>query len=95
MMAIEHTAAMPNTAQSRPIRPSGAQIPLSMMRPGETARILSVRGKDETRRFLQSLGFVEEAEVTVVSELGGNVIVQIKDARVAVSKEMASRILAG
>lgn len=94
-MATKHAAVLQTAGRPHPIRPSGAQIPLSMMRPGETARILSVRGKDDTRRFLQSLGFVEDAEVSVVSELGGNVIVQIKDARVAVSKAMASRILAG
>ncbi len=94
-MATEHAAVLQKAGQPQPIRPSGAQIPLSMMRPGETARVLSVRGKDDTRRFLQSLGFVENAEVSVVSELGGNVIVQIKDARVAVSKAMATRILAG
>lgn len=52
-----------------------------------------IHGKDETRRFLESLGFVEGGEVTVVSELGGNLIVNIKDTRIALSKAMANRIM--
>lgn len=70
-------------------------MPLSMVRIGDSAVVRSIRGKDDTRRFLESLGFVENAEVTVVSELGGNVIVGVKDARVAISRSMASRVITG
>ena len=51
------------------------------------------RRKDQTRKFLQNLGFVEGAKVIVVSSLAGNVIVSVKDARVAISEQMASRIM--
>lgn len=71
----------------------GFNLPLSFARQGESVTIGSVRGKDDTKSFLASLGFVEGARVTVVSELGGNLIVNIKDSRVAISKAMAARIL--
>ena len=68
-------------------------MPLSMVRAGEKVRIRSVSGKDETRHFLCNLGFVEGAEVAVLSEMNGNVIVNIKGTRMAISKAMASRVL--
>ena len=55
--------------------------------------IKKVGGKPETRKFLENLGFVAGGSVTVISEIGGNVIVNVKDSRVAVSKEMASKIM--
>jgi ferrous iron transport protein A len=67
-------------------------MPLSAVRMGETVRVKRLRGKEETRRFLKNLGFVQEAEATVVTELGGNVIVHIKGARIAVSKAVASLV---
>ena len=67
---------------------SAPQIPLAMVSGGETVKVLSIRGKDEVQRFLRNLGFIEGAEVTVISELGGNVIVSVKGTRVAVSKSM-------
>ena len=63
-----------------------------MVTPGTEVRVQAIRGKDEIRRFLASLGFVENAAVVVVTELGGNVIVNVKDTRVAISKAMASRV---
>ena len=51
------------------------------------------RWKEETRRFLESLGFVVGGYVTVVSEMNGNLIVNVKESRVAISKEMANRIM--
>lgn len=74
---------------------SAPQMPLAMVSGGETVRVLSIRGKDEVQRFLRNLGFVEGAEVTVVSELGGNVIVCVKGTRIAVSKSMATRVVTG
>ena len=68
-------------------------MPLSMMKTGEPGVIKKVGGKEETRRFLENLGFVEGSEVTVVSEIGGNMIVNIKDSRVAIGKDMANKIL--
>ena len=68
-------------------------IPLSMVGSGEKVSIKLIGGKDKTRRFLCNLGFVEGAEVSVVSELNGNVIVAIKGTRMAISKAMASRVL--
>lgn len=64
-----------------------------MMKTGEPGIIKKVGGKEETRRFLENLGFVEGSEVTVVSEIGGNMIVNIKDSRVAIGKDMANKIL--
>lgn len=68
-------------------------MPLSMINPGEEHTIKCIRGKDQTRHFLQNLGFVEGQAVSVVSALQGNVIVTLKDTRVALSQSMASRIM--
>ncbi len=67
-------------------------MPLLMAGLRETNKILTVKGKDETKRFLASLGFIQGAEITVVNEFGGNLIVNVKDARVALSKVMAAKI---
>lgn len=68
-------------------------MPLSMMETGEKRAVIKVNGKDETRKFLESLGFVEGASVTVISEIAGNMIVNVKDTRVAIDKAMANRIM--
>lgn len=68
-------------------------MPLTMAKPGEEAFIKRVGGKAETRQFLESLGFVTGSAVTVIAANGGNVIVSVKEARVAVSREMANKIL--
>ena len=68
-------------------------MPLSMAVIGEKKRVIKVGGKDEVRRFLQNLGFVEGAEITVVSELSGNMIINVKDTRIAIDKSMANRIM--
>ena len=68
-------------------------MPLLLAQPGEKNTIMAVRGRGETKRFLESMGFVEGAEITVVSEFDGNLIVNVKDARVALSKEMAAKIM--
>lgn len=67
-------------------------MPLTMAKPGEKNLITRVGGLEETRRFLESLGFVPGGFVSVVSEMNGNLIVNIKDSRVAISKEMANKI---
>lgn len=68
-------------------------LPLSMTNPGEINNILKVNGKDEVRRHLAELGFVVGAPVSVVSQLGGNLILRVMDSRVAIDKAMAGRIM--
>ncbi len=68
-------------------------MPLTMAKTGEQNLIKKVGGKAETRQFLENLGFVVGGVVTVITEIGGNVIVNVKDSRVAVSREMANKIL--
>lgn len=64
------------------------------MAPVEKEVIINkVTGKDDTRKFLASLGFVEGAQVSVVSELSGNMIINVKDSRIALGKQLARRIL--
>ena len=58
-------------------------MPITMMKDGETGVIKKVGGKEETRKFLENLGFVVGGTVTVVSDIGGNLIVNVKDSRVA------------
>ncbi len=67
-------------------------MPLSLAAVGEENMIRRVGGNPETRKFLESLGFVAGSTVKVLNQLNGNVIVNIKDSRVAVSKEMAAKI---
>ena len=66
---------------------------LTMLNIGETGEIKRIGGNEEIRRFLNNLGFVVGAEVVVVSAIGGNVIVNIKDSRVAINEDMAKRIM--
>lgn len=68
-------------------------MPLTMAPKGELSYIKRITGKDEIRQHLANLGFVEGAEVIVVNEIAGNMICNIKGARVALSKGMASRIM--
>lgn len=68
-------------------------MPLTLLADGETGEIKRVGGQDEVRKFLENLGFVTGEQVRVVSSGGGNIIVQVKDSRVAVSKGIAVRIM--
>ena len=68
-------------------------MPLTMVNPGEENVIKKVGGKEETRRFLKNLGFVTGGVVTVISEIGGGMIVNVKDSRVAIGKDMANKIM--
>ncbi len=68
-------------------------MPLTMAKAGEKNTIKKIGGKEDVRRFLETLGFVVGSDVTVVSENNGNVIVNIKESRVAISKEMANKIM--
>ena len=68
-------------------------MPLTMAGIGETNTISRIGGNEETRRFLANLGFVAGAVVVVLSKIGGNVIVNVKDSRVAVNEDMARHII--
>lgn len=68
-------------------------MPLTMCQEGNTISIRKINGKEQTKRFLESLGFVSGGNVTVVSSLGGNMIVNVKDTRIAISKSMANYIM--
>lgn len=66
-----------------------------MAKPGETVTIRKITGKDTVRQHLAELGFVVDTSVTVVATLGGGLIVQVKESRVALDWSMAGRILVG
>lgn len=68
-------------------------MPLLLAKEGEANFIKKVTGKEETRLFLEKLGFVSGAAITVVSSLGGNLIVNVKDSRVAIDRNMAKGII--
>jgi len=68
-------------------------MPLMMAQTGVENSIKKVGGKEEIRQFLANLGFVPGSHITVISEIAGNVIVNIKESRVAISKEMAEKIM--
>jgi ferrous iron transport protein A len=92
-MAIQNAAHTPlENVSFSSFSPTGV-IPLALVTPGVDVRVLSIKGRDNTKRFLENLGFVEGAIVSVVTELEGNVIVSVKDTRVAINKSMATRIL--
>lgn len=68
-------------------------MPLTLANLGEENIIRKVGGSADTRKFLENLGFVAGGTITVISEISGNVIVNVKDSRVALSKEMAQKIM--
>lgn len=68
-------------------------MPLTLMSPGEDAIIQRIGGKTEVRQHLENLGFVVGGNVSVINTIGGNLIVNVKEARVAISREMAQKIM--
>ncbi|MCH1942532.1 FeoA family protein [Holdemania massiliensis] len=68
-------------------------MPLTLAQTGQINAVKRIGGKEEVRRFLNSLGLVEGSEVMLVSQNQGNVIVKVKESRVAISKEMANKIM--
>lgn len=68
-------------------------MPLSMVKEGEINTICKIGGKEETRKFLENLGFVSGGEVTVVSQINGNIIVNVKGSRVAIGRDMANKVM--
>ena len=68
-------------------------MPLTVAKTGETVTIRKITGKDEVRQHLAELGFVVDSDVTVVSEIAGNLILQVKDSRIALDRAMANRVM--
>ena len=68
-------------------------MPLTMAKVGEPNTIKGIGGREETKKFLENLGFVTGGVVTVVSEISGNMILNVKDSRVALGKDMANKIM--
>ena len=68
-------------------------FPLAMADVGETYIIKKIGGSPEGKKHLENLGFVAGGDVTVISALGNNVIVKVKESRVAISEEMARKIM--
>ena len=70
-------------------------MPLTMAKAGDTVTFRKITGKDEVRLHLAELGFVVDSQVTIVNEIAGNLIVQVKESRLALDKTMANRIMIG
>ena len=68
-------------------------IPLTMAVTGEENSVKKIGGKEETRQFLSRLGIIPGAFITIITQISGNVIVSVKESRVAISREMASKIM--
>ncbi|EFB77338.1 FeoA family protein [Subdoligranulum variabile] len=68
-------------------------MPLTMAKAGDTVTIRRITGRDEVRQHLAELGFVVGESVTVVNVLGGNLILQVKESRIALDQTLAMRIL--
>ena len=68
-------------------------MPLTMAKTGETVTIRKITGRDEVRQHLAELGFVVDSDVTVVNEVAGNLILQVKDSRIARDRTMANRVM--
>jgi ferrous iron transport protein A len=67
-------------------------MPLTFLNSGEDAIIKKIGGKPETRKHLENLGFIIGSEVSVITEQHGDIIVKVKEARIAISREMANKI---
>jgi ferrous iron transport protein A len=68
-------------------------MPLTMLKPGEENVIKKVGGKEETRQFLANLGFIPGSNVSVITEINGDLIVNVKKSRVAINRDMAVKIM--
>ena len=68
-------------------------MPLTLAEVGEENIIKKIGGRQEVRSHLENLGFIAVGAVTVINTIGGNVIVNVKESRIAISKEMAQKIM--
>lgn len=86
-------AGMNKTASCSGNMASSPGIPISMARVGDKGTVVSISGREETKRFLAGLGFTPGTEVKAVSEASGNVILDVKGSKIAIDRKMASKIL--
>ena len=75
------------------LRKGRKMMPLTLAEVGEVNIIRKIGGRPEVRTHLENLGFVAGGAVTVINTIGGNVIVNVKESRIAISKEMAQKIM--
>lgn len=68
-------------------------MPITIVNKGEVFEIKRIGGREDTRKFLEKLGFVVGGAVTVISEVSGNMIVNVKSSRIAIGKDMANKII--
>lgn len=68
-------------------------MPLSFVYEGEEGIVKAIKGNPEVKKHLENLGFIVGSAVKIISKLGGNVIVKVKESRIAISKEMANKII--
>lgn len=88
--------AVVESTKSKPAEAGGVhgqQLPLTFVSAGETVRILKVRGKSDLTHHLENLGFVEGADVKIVSGIAGDLVVEVKGAQVAISRQAATHII--
>lgn len=85
--------AQANLSSDRAPSATGAQLPLAMVAEGECVTVSRLRGGQEMKRHLAELGFVEGAEVMVVSRVGGDVIVSVKGANFGLDRQMAMKVV--
>ena len=90
MLTIIHCGV----SKKQPFYKEGEKMmPLSLADPGKETIIKRIGGSPEVKQHLENLGFVVGGSATVVSSISGNIIVNVKESRVAISKEMASKIM--
>ena len=86
---LEKSASCSNSMASSP----GIPISMARARVGDKGTVVSISGREETKRFLAGLGFTPGTEVKAVSEASGNVILDVKGSKIAIDRKMASKIL--
>lgn len=92
-MSETAAASMAAAAPSEATASSAYQMPISFLKRDESATIVKVRGKEEMRHHLESIGFVEGAKVKVINEIAGDLIVEVLGTQVAINKQVASHII--
>lgn len=90
-MDVSATAGMAHAGDAK-VTASGMRVPLSHAESNTEYTVLKISGKDETKKHLSDLGFVEGERIFVTSSLGGNIIVTVKDVKVALGEELAKRV---
>lgn len=95
---MENAAAVKAKGRTMGVDPQMAnaschQVPLSFLKSGEEAQVIKVRGKEELQRHLETLGFVPGEQIKAVSQASGNMIVEVKGTQVALSQQVAMKII--